>query len=92
MMMDASVNELRLSVRAMNCLINANLTTVGSVIKATDAELLRIDNLGRSTVREIRHAIEFFCITTADTPVDRDFIDWCYRNRDLIELLRGKVP
>jgi DNA-directed RNA polymerase alpha subunit len=45
--------ELGLSVRAGNALYHADIKTVGDLIRLTPIELLRIDNLGRVTFKEI---------------------------------------
>ena len=51
------VNELPLSVRSYNCLRAAGLKTVGQVRAMTDEELLRNQNLGKRSLREIRELI-----------------------------------
>ena len=43
-----------LSTRAINTCRNERLFTVGDVRRRTDAELLRIQNLGRHTLSELR--------------------------------------
>jgi DNA-directed RNA polymerase subunit alpha len=43
-----SVNEIELSVRAANCLNNANITTVGELAQKTEAEMLKYRNSARS--------------------------------------------
>lgn len=52
-----SVNELDLSVRAMNCLNNANIQTIGELVAKSDAELLKYRNFGRSSLAEIKTAL-----------------------------------
>src|SRR5215472_14354805 len=51
------VDELELSVRADNCLRNANLVYVWQLIQVTEAELRRLPNLGRRTLNEIVHVL-----------------------------------
>ena len=49
-----SVNEIELSVRAANCLNNANITTVGQLAIKTDAEMLKYRNFGKKSLNEIK--------------------------------------
>jgi len=48
------VSELELSVRATNCLRNANITLIGELVQRTEAEMLRTKNFGRKSLREIK--------------------------------------
>jgi DNA-directed RNA polymerase subunit alpha len=49
-----SVNEIELSVRAANCLNNANITTVGELCGKTEAEMLKYRNFGKKSLNEIK--------------------------------------
>jgi len=49
-----SVNEIELSVRAANCLNNANITTVGELAMKTEAEMLKYRNFGKKSLNEIK--------------------------------------
>jgi DNA-directed RNA polymerase subunit alpha len=55
-----SVNEIELSVRAANCLNNANITTVGELVtKAGRARLLRYRNFGKKkSLTEIKNKLK----------------------------------
>lgn len=48
-----SVNEIELSVRAANCLNNANITTIGQLVQKTEAEMLKYRNFGKKSLNEI---------------------------------------
>ena len=52
--LNMSVNEIELSVRAANCLNNANLTTVGELAQKSEAEMLKYRNFGKKSLNEIR--------------------------------------
>jgi DNA-directed RNA polymerase subunit alpha len=52
-----SVNEIELSVRAANCLNNANITTVGELAQKTEAEMLKYRNFGKKSLNEIKQKI-----------------------------------
>jgi DNA-directed RNA polymerase subunit alpha len=52
-----SVNEIELSVRAANCLNNANITTVGELAQKTEAEMLKYRNFGKKSLNEIKQKL-----------------------------------
>lgn len=49
-----SVDELELSVRAANCLENANIRYIGDLVMKSEAEMLKTKNFGRKTLNEIK--------------------------------------
>lgn len=49
-----SVNEIELSVRAANCLNNANIVTVGELAEKSEAEMLKYRNFGKKSLNEIK--------------------------------------
>lgn len=49
-----SVNEIELSVRAANCLNNANITTVGQLAMKSESEMLKYRNFGKKSLNEIK--------------------------------------
>ena len=53
-LLNMSVNEIELSVRAANCLNNANITTVGELAQKTEAEMLKYRNFGKKSLNEIK--------------------------------------
>ena len=53
-----SVNEIELSVRAANCLNNANITTVGQLAQKTEAEMLKYRNFGKKSLNEIKDKLQ----------------------------------
>lgn len=52
--LNMSVNEIELSVRAANCLNNANITTVGQLVQKTEADMLKYRNFGKKSLNEIK--------------------------------------
>ncbi len=52
--LNMSVNEIELSVRAANCLNNANITTVGQLAMKTEQEMLKYRNFGKKSLNEIK--------------------------------------
>jgi DNA-directed RNA polymerase subunit alpha len=55
--LNRSVEELKLSLRAHNCLQNANIQTVGQLIRKTEAEILRTKYFGRKSLNEIKQGL-----------------------------------
>jgi len=55
--LNISVNEIELSVRAANCLNNANIVTVGELAQKTEAEMLKYRNFGKKSLNEIKQKI-----------------------------------
>ncbi|SVD35868.1 uncharacterized protein METZ01_LOCUS388722, partial [marine metagenome] len=53
-----SVNEIELSVRAANCLNNANITSVGELATKTEPEMLKYRNFGKKSLNEIKQKLE----------------------------------
>jgi DNA-directed RNA polymerase subunit alpha len=56
-LLNMSVNEIELSVRAANCLNNANITTVGQLATKTEAEMLKYRNFGKKSLNEIKEKL-----------------------------------
>ncbi|MDF0644805.1 MAG: DNA-directed RNA polymerase subunit alpha [Nitrospira sp.] len=52
-----SVNELELSVRAANCLKNANIKTIADLVQKTEAEMLKTKNFGKKSLNEIKEIL-----------------------------------
>ena len=53
-LLNMSVNEIELSVRAANCLNNANITTVGQLAQKSEGEMLKYRNFGKKSLNEIK--------------------------------------
>ena len=57
-LLSMSVNEIELSVRAANCLNNANITTVGELATKSEPEMLKYRNFGKKSLNEIKAKLE----------------------------------
>ncbi len=57
-LLNMSVNEIELSVRAANCLNNANITTVGELAMKSEQEMLKYRNFGKKSLNEIKSKLE----------------------------------
>ena len=51
---DSEIYVLGLSIRAFNCLRRANINTVRQAAKLSDDDYIRIRNMGRSTMEEVK--------------------------------------
>jgi DNA-directed RNA polymerase subunit alpha len=49
-----TVDALELSVRAANCLENANIKYIGELVTKTEADMLKTKNFGRKSLNEIK--------------------------------------
>ena len=56
-LLNMSVNEIELSVRAANCLNNANITTVGQLAMKSEQEMLKYRNFGKKSLNEIKEKL-----------------------------------
>ena len=65
--LNISVNEIELSVRAANCLNNANITTVGELAQKTEAEMLKYRNFGKKSLNEIKQKLQELGLTLGMT-------------------------
>ncbi len=52
-----SVNELELSVRAANCLKNANIKTIADLVQKSEGEMLKTKNFGKKSLNEIKEIL-----------------------------------
>ncbi len=48
-----NIDELELSVRAYNCLKNANIRTISDLVQRTEYEMLKTKNFGKKSLNEI---------------------------------------
>ena len=56
-LLSMSVNEIELSVRAANCLNNANITSVGQLAMKSEQEMLKYRNFGKKSLNEIKEKL-----------------------------------
>ena len=55
--LEMTIEELDLSVRSFNCLKRANINTVEDLISKTEAEMIKVRNLGRKSLEEVVHKL-----------------------------------
>ena len=66
-LLNMSVNEIELSVRAANCLNNANITTVGQLAMKSEQEMLKYRNFGKKSLNEIKEKLAALGLTLGMT-------------------------
>ena len=66
-LLNMSVNEIELSVRAANCLNNANITTVGQLALKTEQEMLKYRNFGKKSLNEIKEKLTSLALSLGMT-------------------------
>ncbi|MFH1640174.1 MAG: DNA-directed RNA polymerase subunit alpha [Chloroflexota bacterium] len=64
------VEQLELSVRTMNCLRHAGITTVGEIINKGERELLLLRNFGQKSKQEIDERLEAIGLSLSAKPPD----------------------
>ena len=52
------VEELELSVRAYNCLKNANIKMIGELVQRSEQEMLKTKNFGKKSLNEIKDVLQ----------------------------------
>lgn len=52
------VEELNLAVRSYNCLKRANINTIGELVCKTESEMMRVRNLGKKSLKEIKNQLK----------------------------------
>ena len=56
-LLNTTIRDLELSVRANNCLESIRIGTVGELVRMTEAELLKVRSFGKTSLREIKRKI-----------------------------------
>ncbi len=72
-LLNMSVNEIELSVRAANCLNNANITTVGQLAMKSEQEMLKYRNFGKKSLNEIKDKLQVLGLSLGMTLEARSF-------------------
>jgi DNA-directed RNA polymerase subunit alpha len=55
--LNTQVEELELSVRSSNCLMNANIKTIGDLTRKTEEEITKTRNFGKKSLLEIKEKL-----------------------------------
>ena len=52
-----SIEDLELSVRSFNCLKRAGISTVEDITNKTEAEMMKVRNLGKKSLDEVTYKL-----------------------------------
>jgi DNA-directed RNA polymerase subunit alpha len=52
------ISEIELSVRAANCIANAQIKTIGDLVQKSEADMLKYRNFGKKSLAEIKSILE----------------------------------
>ncbi|PIX87605.1 MAG: DNA-directed RNA polymerase subunit alpha, partial [Nitrospirae bacterium CG_4_10_14_3_um_filter_44_29] len=69
-----NVNELELSIRAYNCMRNADVKIIADLVERTEAEMLKTKNFGRKSLNEIKEMLQNMGLNFG-MKVDRDVLN-----------------
>ncbi len=67
--LNKSIEELDLSVRANNCLQYAEIKTIGALVELSEPEMLKIKNFGKKSLDEIKEILTELNLTLKDPKV-----------------------
>ena len=56
--LEMSIEELELSVRSFNCLKRAGINTVEELTQKSEADMMKVRNLGKKSLDEVKHKLE----------------------------------
>lgn len=73
--LEKPIEELDLSVRSFNCLKRADINTVQELILKTEEEMMRVRNLGRKSLKEVKDKLEELGLSLAPSFVSRKYDD-----------------
>ena len=73
-LLNTSVNEIELSVRAANCLNNANITTLGHLAMKSESEMLKYRNFGKKSLTEIKEKLKEYELALGEK-IDPSLLD-----------------
>ena len=67
--LETTIEELELSVRSSNCLKRAGINTVEELNQKTESDLMKVRNLGKKSLQEIKDKLEELELSLKDSDV-----------------------
>lgn len=64
--LDMTIEDLDLSVRSFNCLKRANINTVADLTSKTEEDMMKVRNLGRKSLEEVKKRLEDLGLSLAE--------------------------
>ncbi|MDR2094199.1 MAG: DNA-directed RNA polymerase subunit alpha [Treponema sp.] len=68
--LNTPVEELELSVRSSNCLKNANIKTIGELIRKTEDDIAKTRNFGKKSLQEIKEKLKEWNLSLGITDIN----------------------
>ena len=65
-MLNMTIEDLDLSVRSFNCLKRANINTVADLVSKTEDEMIKVRNLGRKSLEEVKLKLQAMNLSLAN--------------------------
>ena len=65
--LEMTIEELELSVRSFNCLKRANINTVEELTEKTEEDMLKVRNLGKKSLDEVKNKLEELGLSLKET-------------------------
>lgn len=66
LVLNQTIDDLDLSVRSYNCLKRANINTVQDLVSKSENEMIKVRNLGRKSLEEVKKKLEGMGLSLAD--------------------------
>jgi DNA-directed RNA polymerase subunit alpha len=70
-LLNMSINEIELSVRAANCINGASIKTIGDLVQKTEAEMLKYRNFGKKSLNEIKQILTGMGLSFGMKPLEK---------------------
>jgi hypothetical protein len=90
--LDESVEVLQLSVRSGNCLLHAGIATVGELFQRSSNDLMRLPNMGRSSVAEIQEKLSKLTLEKVSAALQTELVPNSFSLAMLLSLEMCGVP
>jgi DNA-directed RNA polymerase subunit alpha len=65
-LLETSIDDLELSVRAYNCLKRAGIHTLQDLVNKSESDMMKIRNLGKKSLKEVLDKIKEMGLTLSD--------------------------
>ena len=69
--LDKKIDEMELSVRSYNCLINEGIKYIGDLVQKSEVEMLKLPNFGRKSLNELKENLRILGLS-----FDMKLEDW----------------
>ena len=78
--LEMSIEELDLSVRSYNCLKRAGINSVQELADKSEADMMKVRNLGRKSLEEVKYKLEDLGIRIKKRRLIKEVNSWVTEN------------